>query len=222
MNRLVNFHIHSLYSDGLKSVPQLVDMLKKNGVSWFALTDHDSTEGFIKARLLAKDAGMHCVNGIELSVPLSACPCGFIDEGDNMHLLAYDFHPDTFSNQKFFSSPREAFSHIRKNGGLSLWAHPYHLYRRGQKKHIDEGQALILGRWLKTQGMDGMEAHYYDFSPSRREKLASIADDLDLIKGVGTDYHGWQGRDKPCLEAPEEPRILLDVLIERQTNRGSL
>ncbi len=97
----VNFHCHSNYSDGILSIPEICIALANDSVEHFALTDHDSVEGTLEIAKHAKQFGITCYNGVELTVDLyDNCPEQFF------HLLAYDFdygslkHAlDTFNKQ---------------------------------------------------------------------------------------------------------------------------
>ncbi len=80
----VDMHLHSRYSDGSDTVPQLVEKLIANGFTAFALTDHDSVRG-IPELLREAEGRAHAITGVELSC---------LDEGSPCHILAYGFAPD--------------------------------------------------------------------------------------------------------------------------------
>ena len=46
---IVDLHVHSNKSDGSLSPAELVDYAIKKGLSAFALTDHDTTDGITEA-----------------------------------------------------------------------------------------------------------------------------------------------------------------------------
>ena len=73
------FHIHTVYSDGVKTVREVLDVLKGN-LDWFAITDHDVVEGSIEAYRLAKEYGLNALVGIEFSTYLNKEP---------VHILGY-------------------------------------------------------------------------------------------------------------------------------------
>ena len=80
----IDMHLHSRYSDGSDTVPQLVEKLIQNGITLFSLTDHDSVQGI--PELLRESAGRaHVITGVEFSC---------LDEGSPCHILAYGFAPD--------------------------------------------------------------------------------------------------------------------------------
>jgi 3',5'-nucleoside bisphosphate phosphatase len=64
---LVDFHTHSLFSDGVLSPAALVERAQARNVGTLALTDHDTTEGLAEARAACGIAGIRFVPGVELS-----------------------------------------------------------------------------------------------------------------------------------------------------------
>lgn len=63
----VDLHNHSLYSDGLYSVYDLVKIAKVNNIDVIALTDHDSVYGSIEFLKYTKEFNIKGICGIELS-----------------------------------------------------------------------------------------------------------------------------------------------------------
>ena len=64
---IVDFHTHSLASDGALQPSDLLLQAKEAGVSRFAITDHDTLAGYlsVKGTQAARDVGL--VSGVELS-----------------------------------------------------------------------------------------------------------------------------------------------------------
>ena len=77
----VDLHLHSRYSDGSDSVPQLVEKLIASGITTFSLTDHDTVRG-IPELLRAAQGRARAITGVEFSC---------LDGGDPCHILAYGF-----------------------------------------------------------------------------------------------------------------------------------
>ena len=46
MNKYIDLHCHSTFSDGDYSVDELVQMAKNNNVWFFSITDHDKVDAF--------------------------------------------------------------------------------------------------------------------------------------------------------------------------------
>jgi len=64
---LVDFHTHSLFSDGVLAPAQLVERAHARGVGTLALTDHDTVAGLDEARSACESRGIRFVPGTELS-----------------------------------------------------------------------------------------------------------------------------------------------------------
>lgn len=63
----IDLHVHSNYSDGTLSPAELVQLAKQIGLSAFALTDHDNTNGLEEALQIAKQFSIEVIPGIEFS-----------------------------------------------------------------------------------------------------------------------------------------------------------
>lgn len=55
---MIDLHVHSVYSDGTLTPAELVDYAMKKGVSAFALTDHDTTDGITEAMERARELAL--------------------------------------------------------------------------------------------------------------------------------------------------------------------
>ena len=73
------FHIHTIYSDGVLTPTEIMKVLKGN-LDWFAITDHDVIDGSLEAFDKAKDYGLNALVGIEISTYLNDEP---------VHILGY-------------------------------------------------------------------------------------------------------------------------------------
>ncbi len=72
----VDFHSHTLESDGTLTPAELVEKMRARGVSWFSVTDHDTTRAYD-----AIDApGQRVVTGIEINTTW---------DGSDVHILGY-------------------------------------------------------------------------------------------------------------------------------------
>lgn len=76
----VDLHTHSTCSDGLLSPTEMVRRAKKNGLSYYALTDHDSTVGLDEAYKESKKLNINFIPGIELSTN---------HNNESIHILGY-------------------------------------------------------------------------------------------------------------------------------------
>ena len=90
MERYVDLHLHSLYSDGVRTPAELVEMAAKNGLRAIALADHDSVAGIDEALTAGKRHGVEVIPAIELSVEFKG--------HHDIHLLGYfiDYRDEAF------------------------------------------------------------------------------------------------------------------------------
>ena len=76
----IDLHTHSNASDGTQSPAEVVSSAAESGLDVVALTDHDTTAGWVEAAEAAAQHGIALVRGIEVS-------CNH--EGISIHLLGY-------------------------------------------------------------------------------------------------------------------------------------
>ena len=88
----IDLHVHSTYSDGTLTPAELLKLAEARGLSAFALTDHDATNGLDEILALSADSPVEVIPGIEIT---SAIP------GKDIHILGYyiNYHRPEF--QKF-------------------------------------------------------------------------------------------------------------------------
>lgn len=78
-SRTVDLHVHSTFSDGVKTPEELCYMARKTGVEILALCDHDSTGGVEQMREMLADTDITFIPGVEVST----------GAGGNTHILCY-------------------------------------------------------------------------------------------------------------------------------------
>lgn len=81
----IDLHCHSTHSDGKESVEQVLQYAAEAGIEVLALTDHDTTAGWVEARAEASKHGISFVPGIEITTK---------HHNVAVHLLAYLPNPD--------------------------------------------------------------------------------------------------------------------------------
>ncbi len=79
--RIVDLHVHSTKSDGSYTPSELVSYAIEKGLSAFALTDHDTTDGLAEAFQAARNKPIEVIPGIEFSTEY---------EGKDVHILGLD------------------------------------------------------------------------------------------------------------------------------------
>ncbi len=88
----VDLHVHSNKSDGSMTPTELVNYALKKGLSAFALTDHDTTDGIEEALKAAEGKPIEVIPGIEFSSEY---------EGKDIHIvgLYIDYKSDFFKRR---------------------------------------------------------------------------------------------------------------------------
>ena len=101
-------HIHSIYSDGLRPIPEIAEIAAKSNIDFLMFADHNTTEPF--------DDGMERWFGSVLSI------IGYeINDPDNKnHYLVFGLEELVNPRQ----DAREYVKEVKKQGGLGFIAHP--------------------------------------------------------------------------------------------------
>lgn len=81
MNNLVDLHMHSTYSDGVRTPAELVTMAKELGLKAIALADHDTVDGIDEALAAGAACGLEVLPALEFSVAYGSYR--------DVHLLGY-------------------------------------------------------------------------------------------------------------------------------------
>lgn len=82
---MIDFHLHTIYSDGDYTPFELVRLLRENNVTSFSLTDHDSTLGLKEMQVLANKFQMEFIPGVEFEAYYD------IENEQYVHILGYNF-----------------------------------------------------------------------------------------------------------------------------------
>ena len=77
---IIDLHTHSNRSDGTDTPRDLVLKAQESQIDVLAITDHDTTDGWVEAASASEEVGIRLVRGIELSTD---------NDGQGQHLLAY-------------------------------------------------------------------------------------------------------------------------------------
>ncbi len=78
--------MHTTASDGIHPPEKIVSYVRsRQNLAAFAITDHDTINGYLAARTMLTDSDPELISGVELSVRIG---------DDDMHMLAYLFDAD--------------------------------------------------------------------------------------------------------------------------------
>ena len=90
--------MHTTASDGRLAPAALVDRVREAGLRTIAVTDHDTTQAIDEVSRLAAAYGIRVVPGIEVTS---------VDEGRDVHLLAYFVDHRDAALERFLATQRE-------------------------------------------------------------------------------------------------------------------
>jgi hypothetical protein len=144
------FHIHSTYSDGTGTIPEIAISANKAGLQWVVITDHNNLSG-LKNNEEGFYYGVAVMVGEEISPP------------DSNHYLAVKIDKEVSHNLK----PEEIIQEVKNLGGFGFVAHP--------DERIDRKNTHRPLRWTdwKIRGFDGVELWNYlsDWTDNYNQKL---------------------------------------------------
>lgn len=193
-----NFHMHTVYSDGRLQPEALMEQAIARGMKGLAITDHHSTQGYVKAQI--------CLDNWKLNHPDKNSEAPSLWTGaeinaellnNEVHILAYAFDPQHPSLQPYLRgkstegtycySAARVIEAIHEAGGLAVLAHPCR-YRSTADKLIPEAARF---------GIDGVEIYYaygnpnpWKPSPKQTALVKDLAETYGLLGTCGTDSHG--------------------------------
>ena len=194
----LNFHCHTVCSDGSLTPQELIRQASEIGLEHIAVTDHHSVDAFpqMQAWIADQDAAQNWPTiwtGIEISAVLQGCL---------VHVLGLSFRYGDSSLKPYctgdaaIGEPLRAESvcrAIHAAGGLAVLAHPAR-YRLSCHDLIDAAAAV---------GFDGGETWYdYDMKPEWRptaiicDSIERQLNSLGLLHTCGTDTHGLNLRGR--------------------------
>lgn len=194
----LNFHLHTLYSDGKMMPEDLINQAIALQMQHLAITDHHTVRGYFAASKylgnFAKQASDRDAAklpqlwvGIEINASLLFT---------EVHILGYGFDPHHQAVSPYVQGRNTAgleyqavsvINAIHSAGGIAVLAHPMR-YRRSPQELIPAAAALQI---------DGVETYYgYDNSdpwhpsPKQTKLVLQLAEDYGLLCTCGTDSHG--------------------------------
>lgn len=99
MRLKVDLHIHTTCSDGRMTPSEAVELADERKLAALSITDHDTFDGYEKAKIRADELGIELIPGVEITSTF---------EGKEAHLLAYYFDQERGGFSNFLKSQRVA------------------------------------------------------------------------------------------------------------------
>ena len=181
-NRSVDLHVHSVYSDGRLTPPELAALAARRNVSALAVTDHDTLAGWDDKLAACRSHGIECVPGAELSCEL---------DGREAHVLSLFCDPDSSRAARLDdvsrSRERRMLLMLDKLAGLGIRLELSDLAVGGDgvygRPHL--ARALVERGVVKTVG-EAFARYLRDGGPVYVEKIRlSAAEGIALAKELG-------------------------------------
>ena len=211
----VDFHCHSIHSDGTLTPAEVARQLASDDVAFAALADHDTIAGLDAFRQAVARRSIGFLSGVEITT---------WHGGAETHLLAYGFdpgHPDlqaTLLSIRQFQAPAaqsvagsirgratparngpplEPPNSAASGGRLDIGDAIDLIHRAGGKAFLahplttvpDRERLRALLEDLKSKGLDGVEAFYGRYTETDCRDLAALARELGLLVSGGSDAH---------------------------------
>lgn len=103
IDRYVDLHLHSYYSDGTMSPEEIVRVAAANQVGLLAITDHNVLTAVGELEELSREYGIIYLSGVELDS---------IDQGSDIHILGYGFDTSNNTFTRFVKNNRDILDDI--------------------------------------------------------------------------------------------------------------
>lgn len=189
MDKLIDMHVHTNYSDGQYCPDEVIKLGIDAGVGVMAITDHDTLDGIKKVdrnKDFIRESGIKIVNGIEISA--------HSDKG-TMHILGYDI--DLYNkelNNKLeelrtnrMNSTLAVMEQIRRDYGITF---SYcDIIELVNSKHV--GRPGLAKLCVKYGFSDSVQNAFDDFLNPAKEKVRKYSKNLfypevfKLVKDAG-------------------------------------
>lgn len=62
-----DLHVHTIYSDGVHEIEDVIRRVKENGIQAVAVCDHDTVFHYAQVKRACKAQGIECIRGVEMS-----------------------------------------------------------------------------------------------------------------------------------------------------------
>lgn len=95
----VDLHIHTIFSDGILTVREVLDAAHAKGLKAISITDHDCTDAYPLAVEIGLEMGIEVISGVELSSEI---------DGTDIHILGYFVDPGNPALSKKLAEMKEA------------------------------------------------------------------------------------------------------------------
>ena len=183
------FHIHSVFSDGEESLDRLVEVFKRSGMSFAAVSDHAEVfdeqrmEQYVRLCESLSDDHFLVIPGLEFAL-----------RGGSIHILGYGI-----TRRVRFTTMEQLVDGIHNEGGIAVLAHP----PSGATNIIDPVKA-------KLDGVEVWNGRYDGFHSPR-------ADSIQLLRRIRQQNVRTTAYCGVDLHKLNQTRKLLSVNVKTDT-----
>lgn len=190
-----DLHTHTVYSDGMLNPEELMELQIKAGIDVWAVTDHDTVQGAVKAAGIAGPKKIRVVIGCEFSSDYN---------GSEVHILAYGVDPESSTLKAFLKKNTDtrlsrAEEIVKKLNDLGYGISFDDMMQKVKAEAV--GRPHIAAQLLEDGYVETYKEAFYKLLADRkpafieREKF-SYAEVLDVIKksgGISSYAHPEKG-----------------------------
>lgn len=131
-----DIHCHTVFSDGTETLRTLLEQAKSRGLQGVAITDHDTTAGWLDAQQAATWAELPLLRGTEITAD---------DNRISVHMLAFQYDPDNAQIREMFANTRAARLRRTKRMVEHI-AEDYPITWHSVQVQAHEGMRTTIGR----------------------------------------------------------------------------
>lgn len=182
----IDLHIHSIYSDGCSTPEEITSRAKALGFDGFAITDHDSINGWLRAKKAARELGLIFVAGKEIVIREKHGEKKGKKYGEILAL----FLEEDIKIKQTPENINEIIDSIHDQDGIAAIPHPFGDYARIQKLTEYAIKNKIKIDAIETiNGRCSMELNSKSIELAAKYKSAQIGgSDAHHLREIGTAY----------------------------------
>ena len=214
MSKLIDLHIHSIYSDGKYNPKDIFKLAKENNVGLISITDHDDIRSAQEVRKRLYESDIFFVNGIELSTLTS-----IDDKSFRVHILGYGYDEENKELNKIINEKKQ-IREIANTEYLENMCNKYSFLNPKMINDIEKNKFIRFSRLILK---------YLEDNNYSKEQIETIINYMNNNKFIYPNYEFsdeeaisllLSSKGIPVLAHPyqyrlneEEERKLLDKLI---------
>jgi predicted metal-dependent phosphoesterase TrpH len=192
----VDFHMHTLASDGLWTTEKLIETAAEQGLRVLAVSDHDTIESVRPAQELGARKGIKVIPGVEITINW---------KNAMYHMLVFNFNPDDPALNALLADTDKQVTDKKTEMIEALKKKGYKLHKLDELKNaagnyqaIEIARALYLGGEVPTfdQAMRlgwqvGME-RICSQSADKAIAVSLAAGGIPIMAHPGREEHGFK------------------------------